>query len=192
MTLLDQLAQISTIVQAVLVILSLGLILLQLRQNAELAEAANAQALVEHAGSFNAPLIQSPELAQLWYSMGGDLQKETDAQRYRELLVQWLIFHENIYYQRRKKLLDSDICNSWRGDLKATVQRHNIRQVSDFVAFLKTRYPVTQTPRKAKRTKLGDKPFIGMWRDREDMKDSSAWVRRVRESEWERCSGGEP
>jgi len=37
--------------------------------------------------------------------------------------------------------------------------------------------------RKTKRTKLVDEPFIGMWRDREDMQDSSAWVRRVRESE---------
>ena len=33
-------------------------------------------------------------------------------------------------------------------------------------------------------TKLTDEPFIGMWRDREDMQDSGAWVRRVRESEW--------
>jgi hypothetical protein len=60
------------------------------------------------------------------------------------------------------------------------------KQVSDFVAFLKTRYPVTKSDRKAKRTKLTDEPFIGMWRDRDDMQDSSAWVRHVRESEWER------
>jgi hypothetical protein len=60
------------------------------------------------------------------------------------------------------------------------------KQVSDFVAFLKTRYPVGKSDRKAKRTKLADEPFIGMWRDREDMQDSSAWVRRLRESEWER------
>jgi len=57
------------------------------------------------------------------------------------------------------------------------------KQVSDFVAFLKMRYPVVQSARKAKRTKLAGEPFIGMWRDREDMQDSSAWVQRVRESE---------
>jgi hypothetical protein len=57
-------------------------------------------------------------------------------------------------------------------------------QVSDFMAFLKTRYPVVPTARKANRTKLADKPFIGMWRDRADMRDSSTWVQRVRESEW--------
>jgi hypothetical protein len=60
------------------------------------------------------------------------------------------------------------------------------KQVSDFVTLLKTRYPAVQVARKAKRTKLADEPFIGMWRDREDMQDSSAWVRRVRASEWER------
>jgi hypothetical protein len=60
------------------------------------------------------------------------------------------------------------------------------KQVSDFVAFLKTRYPAAKAARKTKRPKLADEPFIGMWRDRDDMKDSSAWVRRLRESEWER------
>jgi hypothetical protein len=60
------------------------------------------------------------------------------------------------------------------------------KQVSDFVAFLKTRYSSQQRARKAKRTRLADEPFIGMWRDRDDMRDSTAWVRRLRVSEWER------
>jgi hypothetical protein len=60
------------------------------------------------------------------------------------------------------------------------------KQVSDFVAFLKLRYPVVQAARKVGKVQLADEPFIGMWRGREDMQDSSAWVRRVRESEWER------
>ena len=58
------------------------------------------------------------------------------------------------------------------------------KQVTDFVAFLKTRYSVAPRVRKTKRIKLADEPFIGMWRDREDMQDSSAWVRSLRESEW--------
>jgi hypothetical protein len=59
------------------------------------------------------------------------------------------------------------------------------KQVLDFVAFLKTRYPAQSRGRKVKRTKIADEPFIGMWRDREDMQDSGAWVRRLREREWE-------
>lgn len=40
-------------------------------------------------------------------------------------------------------------------------------------------------PRSADAMKLADEPFIAMWRDREEMRDSSAWVRRLRENEWE-------
>jgi hypothetical protein len=60
------------------------------------------------------------------------------------------------------------------------------KQVMDFIAFLKTRHPTTLPVRKTRRTKLADEPFIGMWQDREDMQDSSAWVRSLRQREWER------
>ena len=59
------------------------------------------------------------------------------------------------------------------------------KQVIDFVAFLKTRYP-TQPVRKTRRTRLADEPFIGMWRNREDMRDGTAWVQSLRRHEWER------
>jgi hypothetical protein len=29
-----------------------------------------------------------------------------------------------------------------------------------------------------------DEPFVGMWKDREDMEDSSQWVRQLRQQEW--------
>lgn len=57
------------------------------------------------------------------------------------------------------------------------------KQVSDFVAFLKARYGAVSR-KKSKRGKLEDEPFIGMWKDREDMRDSVRWVREVREREW--------
>ncbi len=31
---------------------------------------------------------------------------------------------------------------------------------------------------------LRDEPFVGMWKDREDMEDSSQWVRQLRQQEW--------
>jgi hypothetical protein len=31
---------------------------------------------------------------------------------------------------------------------------------------------------------LREEPFIGMWQDREDLADSSAWVRTVRQQHW--------
>ena len=59
------------------------------------------------------------------------------------------------------------------------------KQVFDFIAFLKTRYPVPINISKRKRIRIGDEPFIGMWQGREDMRDSTAWVRNLRSREWE-------
>ncbi len=58
------------------------------------------------------------------------------------------------------------------------------QQIMDFLAFLKSRYLLKSPTSPAKRTKLADEPFIGMWRDREDMQDSTSWVRQVRRHEW--------
>ena len=53
------------------------------------------------------------------------------------------------------------------------------KQVSDFVAFLKARYGAVPQ-KKTRRGKLEDEPFFGMWKDREDMRDSAKWVRQLR------------
>ena len=59
------------------------------------------------------------------------------------------------------------------------------KQVSDFVAFLKARYGISPR-KKTKRGKFKDEPFIGMWKDREDMRDSVEWVRQLRKNQWSR------
>ena len=59
------------------------------------------------------------------------------------------------------------------------------KQVIDFVAFLKARYSSASITKKVKQTKLTNEPFIGMWRTRKDLKDSTAWVRSLRQREWE-------
>lgn len=33
-------------------------------------------------------------------------------------------------------------------------------------------------------TPLENEPFVGMWQDREDLADSSQWVRQLRQREW--------
>ena len=111
---LNDLANISQIAQAAFVVVSFGFIWYELRQSKKLAKAANTQSLAEHAASFNSLLIQNEKLAELWYSYGDKLDgaSQCDRLRYREMLVQWLIFHENIYYQHRIGLLDQEIYNS--------------------------------------------------------------------------------
>jgi hypothetical protein len=58
------------------------------------------------------------------------------------------------------------------------------RQVERLVLLLKKRYARSSSTKKAKRSPLRDEKFVGMWKDREDLKDSSAWVRSIRKSEW--------
>ena len=37
---------------------------------------------------------------------------------------------------------------------------------------------------RARETPISEDPAIGMWADREDMQDSAAWEREVRQREW--------
>ncbi len=63
------------------------------------------------------------------------------------------------------------------------------RLVADFIAFLRQRYGALQDVVQPKTLDLSAEPFIGMWKDREDMKDSVAWVRNLREQEWGKHRG---
>ncbi|MDH3600613.1 MAG: DUF2281 domain-containing protein [Candidatus Tectomicrobia bacterium] len=38
---------------------------------------------------------------------------------------------------------------------------------------------------RARRCRLSEDPAIGMWKDRKEMQDSTAWVRHLREYEWQ-------
>ena len=67
----------------------------------------------------------------------------------------------------------------------ATLPPEKQEEIADIVNFLVTRaQSATCQP---EHTVLDlNLPFFGMWADREDMKDSTAHVRQLRESEWER------
>ena len=57
------------------------------------------------------------------------------------------------------------------------------RQIEDFIASLRERYKEAQAAT-VPVSDLESEPFVGMWRDRQDMRDSSAWVRNIRETHW--------
>jgi hypothetical protein len=58
------------------------------------------------------------------------------------------------------------------------------QQVIDFIVFLQMRYTLPRPRKTARSSKLTKEAFIGMWRNREDLRDSTAWVRKSREREW--------
>ena len=55
------------------------------------------------------------------------------------------------------------------------------KRIDDFVATLSLKYQA-ETPQS--KTPLEDEAFVGMWRDAPHLEDSSAWVRRTRETQW--------
>ena len=54
------------------------------------------------------------------------------------------------------------------------------KQALDFIAFLRIQYMPPRKRKTRKPNKLAKESFVGMWRNREDMKDSSAWVKNLR------------
>jgi Protein of unknown function (DUF2281) len=65
----------------------------------------------------------------------------------------------------------------------ATLPEDAQRLVIDFVSFLKQRYPSPQA-QQSQPLDLDNEPFVGMWSDRPEMQDSTAWVREVRQQHW--------
>lgn len=58
------------------------------------------------------------------------------------------------------------------------------QQVVDFIMFLQTRYGPSRPRKITKPPRLAKEAFIGMWRNRSDLRDSTAWVRKARAVEW--------
>ncbi len=59
------------------------------------------------------------------------------------------------------------------------------KQAADFVTFLYERY-VKSAPKTTSNKPISESPFVGMWADREDMADSTEWVRKQRKELWAR------
>jgi hypothetical protein len=57
------------------------------------------------------------------------------------------------------------------------------KQVLAFIDFLQKRYE-TKSKKSSEKKSTANKKFVGLWKNREDMKDSSSWVRNLRKKEW--------
>lgn len=58
------------------------------------------------------------------------------------------------------------------------------RLVTELIAFLRQRYEQPKSPKTTPEPDLSSEGFIGMWKDRDEMSDSTAWVRQLRQKEW--------
>jgi hypothetical protein len=126
----EKAADIATVVEAIIVAVSINFIWKQLRQQTKLTRIANTQALVDISSPFNLELIKDPKMAALWVRGSKDYGTfdEVAQYQYKSLLIWWLIFQENVFYQRREGLLDEKIYASWDYDLRFFVTQQNLRE----------------------------------------------------------------
>lgn len=68
-------------------------------------------------------------------------------------------------------------------DIK-TLPQEKQEEVADFIAFLKSRFGIRKKKSASTDTTVKTDGFFGMWRDRDEMADSSEWVRDMRRREW--------
>ena len=54
------------------------------------------------------------------------------------------------------------------------------REIEDHIALLHAKY----ASRKPSARNFESERFFGIWRDRDEMTDSTAWVRHIREKHW--------
>ena len=125
---LSDLASIAIIVQGVFFVVSIILVWYQLRENTNLIRTSNTQKLVELSSPFYLQLAQDRSLAELWLRgmENNDLMDEIDRSRYMSLMTWWLMMHENIYHQWRKKLIEEDTYESWTRDLEFFAHRQKL------------------------------------------------------------------
>jgi hypothetical protein len=118
---LEMWAHVATIVGGISIPISGIFILYQLWRQTELARAASAQSLVELSSPFNLQLIQDEKMARCWVQGAKAYESEKDdvaKYRYRSLITWWLILHENIFFQRKKRQMDKSIYEAWHADLR--------------------------------------------------------------------------
>lgn len=121
-------ADISVIVQGALLPLSIFILIWQISKQAKLTRASNAQSLVEMSSPFNLALVQDEEMAKLWKSGASEYEKldPITQERYVNMLIWWLLLHENIHHQHQERLIDRAVYNSWERDLNYFVKKHRI------------------------------------------------------------------
>jgi hypothetical protein len=127
---LELVVSISSILGSLSLVVGVILVLREMRATTRVTRANNAQTLVGIAGPFYTSLIQDRGVADLFLRGSRDYPSldEIDQYRYRNLMIWWLIFHENVFYQRRLGLLDGRAFEAWSQDLGTFLREHKLSQ----------------------------------------------------------------
>ena len=65
-----------------------------------------------------------------------------------------------------------------------SLSNNDRKEVLDFIDFLRNKKGRLRKRRQNIIESIENEKFIGIWKNRADMKDSSAWVRNLRKTDW--------
>ena len=66
-----------------------------------------------------------------------------------------------------------------------SLPREAQQQVLDFITLLRSRYSPSRKDETESKSSLSEENFVGIWRNRTDLDDSTKWVREIRTNEWD-------
>jgi hypothetical protein len=128
MSALETTAAIAGIIESLFVVVSVVLIVVQLRKQTALARAANSQSMFELSSPFNLELVRDRDFARLWLQ-GPNAADPVDVFRHESLITWWLLLHENIYFQWKRGLLDDEAYLPWDKDLLDFIEHANVHRI---------------------------------------------------------------
>ena len=125
---LHDVADVSQVVGAFALFVTVVILIFNLRENNRLVRAANTQALVNLSSPFTLALIQDRAMAELCLRGASNVadMDDVDRHRYRNLLVWWLVFYENIFFQWNQRLLSENSFRPWKSDLKQFARQQQL------------------------------------------------------------------
>ncbi|MBN2000202.1 hypothetical protein JW935_21815 [candidate division KSB1 bacterium] len=111
----SDLGNMALVAQAVFFIVSVWFLWLELRENTKLTRARNVQSLVDISIPFHIEIVKDRELNELCLRGSQNFEKldQVDQNRYLQLMVWWMIFYENIYYQWKNNFLEYESYKPW-------------------------------------------------------------------------------
>jgi hypothetical protein len=60
------------------------------------------------------------------------------------------------------------------------------KEIVDFIEYLEIKYKPFQKTKNITKPNLDKEPFVGMWKDRSEMKNPEKYVKSLRDSQWYR------
>lgn len=110
----EAIGAIGEILGAIGVIVTLGYLASQIRQNTKATRSQSVQSLAESGATMNAMIIEEPDVARVFLAGMSDYRtlSTEDRLRYRFLIGQWLLAFEAVYIQHSMGTVDRHVFDS--------------------------------------------------------------------------------